>query len=310
MEKSITEKKVQVKILLPKDKHTEETIDSLKQNCKEHEDLIHVRYIEQMQDSKSTILIADRNVSLLMEVRDDLKQNFFEAIGLSTYSNSKAGILSYISIFENLWKITELLEELSSANQKLQKQDILQREFVHIAAHELRNPIQPILALSQILKDYTNKYYKEQNDLLDVIYRNSKRLEKLSEDILDITRIESNIVQLKKEKFDLVEFLNQIVTDYRRFLEKYHNADGEIKNSINLKFLSISNDDAMVVEWDKERLNQVILNLLDNAYRFTKEAVDDQKKGEIIVSCNTYNNDYAIIKVKDNGPGIDNEITT
>ncbi len=62
----------------------------------------------------------------------------------------------------------------------------------------------------------------------------------------------------------------------------------------------------LVVEWDKERLNQVILNLLDNAYRFTKEAVDDQKKGEIIVSCNTYNNDYAIIKVKDNGPGIDN----
>ncbi len=172
----------------------------MKQNCKEHEDLIHVRYIEQMQDSKSTILIADRNVSLLMEVRDDLKQNFFEAIGLSTYSNSKAGILSYISIFENLWKITELLEELSSANQKLQKQDILQREFVHIAAHELRNPIQPILALSQFLKDYTNKYYKEQNDLLDVIYRNSKRLEKLSEDILDITRIESNIVQIEKRK--------------------------------------------------------------------------------------------------------------
>jgi hypothetical protein len=174
MEKSITEKKVQVKILIPKDKYTEQTIDSLKQNCKEYEDLIHVRYIEQMQDSKSTILIADRNVSLLMEVRDDLKQNFFEAIGLSTYSNSKAGILSYISIFENLWKITELIEELSSANQKLQKQDILQREFVHIAAHELRNPIQPILALSQILKDYTNKYYKEQNDLLDVIYRNSE----------------------------------------------------------------------------------------------------------------------------------------
>jgi len=265
-----------------------------------------------MQKAKSTILIVDRNVSLLMEVKDDLKQNFIEAIGLSTFSNSKAGVLSYISIFENLWRITELLEELSSANQKLQKQDTLQKEFVHIAAHELRNPIQPILALSQILKDYTNKYYKEQNNLLDVIYRNSKRLERLSGDILDMTRIESNILQLKKEKFDLDEFLNQVVTDYRYSLEKYHHhTNGEMENSIDLKYSHFSNDEIfLMVEWDKERLNQVIFNLLDNAFRFTKEAtaVDKQKKGEIIVSCDVFNNDYAVVKVNDNGLGIDSEI--
>ncbi len=77
--------------------------------CKDLGDLIQFRHIEQMQDTKSTIIIVDRNVSLLMEVKDDKKQNFLEAIGLSTYSNSKAGILSYISIFENLWRITELL---------------------------------------------------------------------------------------------------------------------------------------------------------------------------------------------------------
>jgi signal transduction histidine kinase len=312
IEESITQKNVQVKILLPKDKHTEEIINTLKKNCKEHVDLIHIRYIEQMQKAKSTILIVDRNVSLLMEVKDDLKQNFIEAIGLSTFSNSKAGVLSYISIFENLWRITELLEELSSANQKLQKQDILQKEFVHIAAHELRNPIQPILALSQILKDYTNKYYKEQNNLLDVIYRNSKRLERLSGDILDMTRIESNILQLKKEKFDLDEFLNQVVTDYRYSLEKYHHhTNGEMENSIDLKYSHFSNDGIfLMVEWDKERLNQVIFNLLDNAFRFTKEAtaVDKQKKGEIIVSCDVFNNDYAVVKVNDNGLGIDSEI--
>jgi signal transduction histidine kinase len=312
IEESITQKNVRVKILLPKDKHTEEIINTLKKNCKEHVDLIHIRYIEQMQKAKSTILIVDRNVSLLMEVKDDLKQNFIEAIGLSTFSNSKAGVLSYISIFENLWRITELLEELSSANQKLQKQDILQKEFVHIAAHELRNPIQPILALSQILKDYTNKYYKEQNNLLDVIYRNSKRLERLSGDILDMTRIESNILQLKKEKFDLDEFLNQVVTDYRYSLEKYHHhTNGEMENSIDLKYSHFSNDGIfLMVEWDKERLNQVIFNLLDNAFRFTKEAtaVDKQKKGEIIVSCDVFNNDYAVVKVNDNGLGIDSEI--
>ena len=107
-EKAITEKNVQVKILLPKDTHIEETIYDFKKIV-EYGDLIHIRYIEQIQDTKSTILIVDRNVSLLMEVKDDLKQNFFEAIRLSTYSNSKAGMLSYITIFENLWKINELL---------------------------------------------------------------------------------------------------------------------------------------------------------------------------------------------------------
>ena len=148
-------------------------------------------------------------------MKDDENQNFFEAIGLSTYSNSKAGILSYISIFKNLWKVTELLEELSLANLKLHKQDELQKEFVHMAAHELRNPIQPIIALSQFLKGYVDKYYKEQNDILDVIYRNSKRLKRLSEDILDITRLESNTIHFKKEKFDIDIFLETVISDYQ-----------------------------------------------------------------------------------------------
>ena len=148
-------------------------------------------------------------------MKDDENQNFFEAIGLSTYSNSKAGILSYISISKNLWKVTELLEELSLANLKLHKQDELQKEFVHMAAHELRNPIQPIIALSQFLKGYVDKYYKEQNDILDVIYRNSKRLKRLSEDILDITRLESNTIHFKKEKFDIDIFLETVISDYQ-----------------------------------------------------------------------------------------------
>ncbi len=80
-----------------------------------------------------------------MELRDDTKETFHEAVGLSTYSNSKAGVLSYISIFENLWEQTELF-------QQLKKSEILQKDFIHIAAHELRNPIQPILAISEMLK--------------------------------------------------------------------------------------------------------------------------------------------------------------
>jgi hypothetical protein len=65
-----------------------------------------------MSDTKATIVVVDRKASLVMEIRDDSKQTFDEAIGLSTYSNSRAGVLSYVSTFENLWKETELYEQL------------------------------------------------------------------------------------------------------------------------------------------------------------------------------------------------------
>ena len=87
-----------------------------------------------------------------MELRDDSKTTFFEAIGLSTYSNSKAGVLSYVAIFENSWRQTELYEQLKKAHEQLKIHDKMQKEFIGIAAHELRNPIQPILGLAEILQ--------------------------------------------------------------------------------------------------------------------------------------------------------------
>jgi signal transduction histidine kinase len=98
--------------------------------------------LQQLSDTKATILIADRKVSLVIELRDDSKSSFYEAIGLSTYSSSKAGVLSYVSIFENLWIQTELYE-------KLKVHDKMQKDFINIAAHELRTPIQPILGLTE-----------------------------------------------------------------------------------------------------------------------------------------------------------------
>ena len=92
-----------------------------------------------------------------MELKDDIKDNFTEVIGLSTHSNSKANVLSYVAIFENLWKQSELYQELKEsnenlklANEKLKNNDKMQKEFINIAAHELRTPLQPILSLSEI----------------------------------------------------------------------------------------------------------------------------------------------------------------
>src|ERR687883_990309 len=95
--------------------------------------------------TRVTVLIIDRKYCLIVELKDDTKDNSYEAIGLATYSNSTSTVLSYASIFESLWNQTELYEQLKV-------HDKMQKEFIDIAAHELRTPIQPILGLSQVLQ--------------------------------------------------------------------------------------------------------------------------------------------------------------
>jgi hypothetical protein len=138
------ERNIKVRILVPTNDVIEQKVQALKEYCC-HANTINIRYIEQMQNAKATILVVDRKASLVMELKDDSKTTFYDAIGLSTYSNSKAGVLSYVAIFENLWKQSELYEQLMKAHEQLKIHDRMQKEFIDIAAHELRTPIQPIM---------------------------------------------------------------------------------------------------------------------------------------------------------------------
>ncbi|MFL6411188.1 MAG: sensor histidine kinase [Nitrososphaeraceae archaeon] len=146
-----------------------------------------------------------------MELKDDSKDTFDEAIGLSTYSNSRPGVLSYVSIFENLWKQTELYEQvkdtrdslaqsnkqLEEANEQLKIHDKMQKEFINVAAHELRTPIQPIISSVGILRSRKgNIKVQELDNSLDTIARSAQRLKQLSSDILDVTKIESHLLEL------------------------------------------------------------------------------------------------------------------
>ena len=137
--------------------------------------MIDVRYIVQMSETKATILVVDRKASLVMELRDDSKTTFVEAIGLSTYSNSKAGVSSYIAIFENLWRQTELYEQLKEAHEQLKIHDKMQKEFINIAAHELRTPIQPILGLTEVLHSRKNNIDKEEHGNYSMSYTEMQR---------------------------------------------------------------------------------------------------------------------------------------
>ncbi|HET7149030.1 MAG TPA: ATP-binding protein [Candidatus Nitrosopolaris sp.] len=250
----------------------------------------HVRILSG-HNSTSGFLIVDGERFIRAELREPSAKAFSQAIGFTLYSNSKGSVDSFRSVFELLWNEHMI-------NEQLQKTDEMQKEFIHIAAHELRNPIQPILGISEVMRAKITD--PEQIEMLDVTIRNAKRLRRLTEDILDVSKIESQKpLQLNKEEFNLTEFLQNTVGDFKKEISRdndYNNSKN-IDPSIKLEVLS-SEGDIINVHADKSRINQVITNLLSNAVKFTNQ-------GNITITAQKTNDGIVIISVKDSGSGID-----
>jgi signal transduction histidine kinase len=157
--------------------------------------------------------------------------------------------------------VKERTRELEIANEQLKAHDKMQKEFINVAAHELRTPIQPILSLSEVLQ--SKEKDEEKRRLVDIISRNAKRLGRLTENILDVTRIESQLLRLSKEKFNLNDLVLSIVEEYKKEI-------GDDKANIKLLYNPIE-DNNIIVEADMHRTTQIISNLIDNATTFTKE---------------------------------------
>jgi signal transduction histidine kinase len=186
-------------------------------------------------------------------------------------------------------RLREREQEIRVQYEKLKEADKAQKEFINVAAHELRTPIQPVLGLSDILRSKMKD--SKQRELLEVITRNAKRLQRLSEDILDVTRIESQSLVLNKEQFNLNETILNAIQDHKNEIEKING---------NLKLLYKTNDENIFVKADRLRLSQVISNLVRNAIKFTKE-------GDILIAVRK-DDSRVIVSVKDTGSGIDPEI--
>ena len=262
---------------------------------------IDVRQIESSIQTRVTVLIVDRKYSLMVELKDDEKDESSKAIGLATYSNSGPTVLSYASIFESLWMQTDLYQRIKEANTQLETHHRLQQEFINIAAHELRNPIQPILSLSEIVRG--SEADEGKKDLLDVVVRNARRLRQLTEDVLDVTRIESNSLQLNKEEFDLEDLALHVIHDCeistqgRIKLVFDQDNSGEKESGMNSVKIG-------PITADKHRIQQVLSNLINNAIKYTEEG------GTVLVKISTNDskvnsNRSVMVSVKDSGPGID-----
>ena len=272
-----SQKGVTVKIICPMSEQNVNTVEKISRS--------QVQLLDG-DTSNYGMYIVDGEKFFRAELKEPMADKFSEAAGLVIYSNRKTTVDSFKSVFELLWNERVLVEELKKA-------DKMQKEFINITAHELRTPIQPILVVIDTLLSKKGNI-EDYEELLNMIRRNAKRLQRVTENVLDVTRIESGSFGLKKELFDLNEVIMAVLAAY----------GSDVKKVDQLKII-LTSKESFYVEADKVRIAQVISNLLNNAMKFTQE-------GTIAISCNKMEHDNdkhsATFCMKDTGVGIHPEI--
>jgi len=234
--------------------------------------------------SHSGLFIVNNAIFIRFEIKEVQAQDFTDAVGFIVYSNSKVSVYSARSFFELLWNERVQYEKLKEAEE-------MKSEFVNVTAHELRTPIQPILTLVDLMRSNLRSSVHEES--LNIIFRNAKRLQRLTDNILDITKIESGALDLKLEQFNLKDVITNTLND----AIVRNNSSNNGKRITRLYYQPLDS----FIEGDKGRISQVVYNLVDNAFKFSKE--------ESFIAVNTKLEDnQIIISVKDNGQGIDPHI--
>jgi signal transduction histidine kinase len=337
--------KLLVKILTPANNKIEKNITTIykriKKTNKQKEENIEFRRIESLSEIKTACIILDKKDVIIIELKNDSKDNFLEAIGSSIYSNTPTTVFSYISIFDTLWSQTDLYnsiriandnlqstteelreslqilanvnQELTLTNELLNHHDRMQKEFINVAAHELRTPTQSIIGYCEMIDAFPENTLK----YLDPVKRNAEKLYRLTEDILDVSRIESGTLKLEKSKFDLREIIVNLIEDLTAKMKKEESAirsnqENPDKNTnIQLIYPELSAEPLFVYA-DKNRIQQVLSNLLSNALKFTEDGVitinTEKFLDKINNNANNEENEFVSIKIKDTGKGIDPEV--
>jgi two-component system sensor histidine kinase VicK len=293
------QKEIKIRILTPFDEKISDLVNDLKKFSN-----IDLKFLAEPLHLKVTIAVVDRSHSMAVELVNDDVDNSIDAMGLSTYSNSKSTVLYYVSIFESLWKQADIYKKAEELYDQLKYKNETQRQFLNIAAHELRNPIQPILGLAEVMLSNKNLNVIQQEELLRIIINNAKKLHFLTNNLLDVARIDENLFSLELQEFDIVGLANEVIKEVRNQIT--NNKKIQINLQCTEKFLNVIGD--------KIRLNQVFLNLINNAIKYTDE-------GDILVSIkrgnnngnnsnsnNNENDTVALIQIIDKGLGIQEDI--
>jgi two-component system sensor histidine kinase VicK len=252
-------------------------------------------------ESESGIMLIDSSRFISAELVNPTSETFSEAIGIALYSNSKRSTTMLRSFFNSLWNQAELYK-------RLELQEKMEKEFINMAAHEIRTPVQPLLGMTDILMSQFEEGEEQQQvrgkknkkeiavakEEIEMIARNVKRLERLTSDILDVSRIESNTLKLNEKLIDLNQKIRIVVNDEK----------SAIPREKELKIIFDQRESApLFVKGDNSRLFEVLTNLIGNAIKFT----DSGGIITVTVEKSAAKNE-ALVSIKDSGNGIDREI--
>ena len=290
------QKDIKIRVLTPFDEKISDLVLDLKKFSN-----IDLKFLAEPLHLKVTIVVVDRSYSIAVELVNDDVDNSIDAMGLSTFSNSKSTVLYYVSIFESLWKQADIYKKAEELYDQLKYKNETQRQFLNIAAHELRNPIQPILGLAEVMLSNKNLNVIQQEELLRIIINNAKKLHFLTNNLLDVARIDENLFSLELQEFDIVGLANDVIKEVRN----------QITNNKKINIDLQCPEKSLNVFGDKIRLNQVFLNLINNSIKYTDE-------GDILISIKKSNDDGnnnndgentdVLVQIIDKGMGIQEDI--
>lgn len=233
----------------------------------------------------SLSILADESTS---QIEDNEKESLTGQIVIIASVGAIAATLGFFisQINSDLKKEVNLKTiELKTANEKLKEIDKMKDEFIGIASHELKSPIQPILGFAELAKSGDI----DQKEAWDGVLELANKLQDLANAVLDVTRIENNRLELQIEKIPINDIILEITKSQKISLKK------PIIIRENL-------DENIAVEVDRVRISQVFRNLLNNAIKFTP-------KGTITIETHVYPDENKIqVRVLDTGLGIPKEI--
>ena len=206
--------------------------------------------------------------------------------------NDKAkriGAKDYDVVFEdsNILELDELGNTLNDATKELAKTDELRRELMANVSHDLKTPLTLIRAYAEAAKDIDSDKKEKREQDLNIIVSEVERLSLLVNDILDLSKLESNAIKIELEDLNLKELIDSIINKF------------EILKNDGYKFI-VNCDNDVVVNSDKKKLEQVIYNLVNNAINYAGS--------DMIITINVLKNDnYVRVEVIDHGKGISDD---
>ena len=277
-------KNIKIRILTPYNNKIEKIVRDLKNDLD-----IEIRYLAETIQMKLSVIVVDRIHSLAVEIDNDDAGKSSSAIGISTYSNSKHTVLYYVVIFESLWQQANLYREIEELYVQLKLKD----ENISVVAHDMRNPLSPIINSAELIRDRDNLDKSTTKKLLNLIITSAKKLTNLTDNLLEMSKIDRQLLNLNIENVDLIEILENSIVEAQNIL---------LYRSKSIKIVSRFAKSSVMMKIDRLKINQVIFNLISNSIKFTPDGI-------IEIILNSYIDEkYVLIQIKDTGIGINDEI--